>query len=310
MAMRILIVDDEPSIGTLLRYQLRELGYEASYVSDGLLALERLEREQPDLVLLDVMMPVMSGWEVCREIRACSSVPVIMLTAKSSDMDVATGLRAGADDYIAKPFSIVQLQARIEAVLRRAGRHAAAADGSHRGAGRRVERSGAVAPRGLEERGAESSARVIDAADGAPIAHDAPMETASGGPDPAAPLQNQAAEHEAPGLAEGAPGSTIGHSWIGRRLHEVRQAKGLSLHQIERATRVRWDYLQAIEQENFDYIPRPYRRLTLSAYAHYLGVDPDQLVSRPGRRNPQPWRSTAALAAILLALVVVSIYLL
>ena len=122
MATRIMVVDDEPAIGRLLCYQLRDCGYEPTYVPDGLLALQRLEREQPDLILLDVMMPTMNGWEVCRAVRACSQIPVIMLTAKSSDLDVATGLRAGADDYIAKPFSMIQVQARIEAVLRRAGK--------------------------------------------------------------------------------------------------------------------------------------------------------------------------------------------
>src|SRR5262249_33071672 len=119
MATRIMVVDDEPAIGKLLMYQLRGFGYQVSYVSDGMLALRHLVLEQPDLVLLDVMMPQISGWEVCRQIRACSSAPVIMLTAKGADTEVITGLNAGADDYIAKPFSMVQLQARIETVLRR-----------------------------------------------------------------------------------------------------------------------------------------------------------------------------------------------
>ena len=120
MTIKILIVDDEPAIGKLLLYQLQSCNYQASYTPNGLNALEQLEREQPDLVLLDVMMPIINGWEVCRQIRAASSVPVIMLTAKSSEADIVIGLAAGADDYIAKPFSMAQLQARIEAVLRRA----------------------------------------------------------------------------------------------------------------------------------------------------------------------------------------------
>src|SRR5690242_13994414 len=116
---KILVVDDELVIGKLLLYQLQGYGYQVTYVSDGLLAMQRLEREQPDLILLDVMLPAISGWDVCRQIRASSSVPIIMLTGKHSDDDIAMGLGAGADDYIAKPFNMVQLHARIEAVLRR-----------------------------------------------------------------------------------------------------------------------------------------------------------------------------------------------
>src|SRR5215207_5902273 len=120
MVTRIMVVDDEPAIGKLLLYQLSGFGYQVSYIQDGLSALQRLTAERPDLVLLDVMMPHMSGWEICRQIRAYSTVPVIMLTAKSADPDIVTGLQAGADDYITKPFSMAQLHARIEAVLRRA----------------------------------------------------------------------------------------------------------------------------------------------------------------------------------------------
>src|SRR5690349_19305502 len=120
MATRIMVVDDEPAIGKLLLYQLSGFGYQVSYVRDGIAALERLTADRPDLILLDVMMPRISGWEICRQIRACSAVPVIMLTAKSADTDIVTGLQAGADDYITKPFSMAQLRARIEAVLRRA----------------------------------------------------------------------------------------------------------------------------------------------------------------------------------------------
>ncbi len=115
MATRIMVVDDEPAIGKLLLYQLGGFGYQVSYIQDGVQALQRLLAERPDLVLLDVMMPRISGWEVCRQIRAYSSVPVILLTAKSADPDVVTGLDAGADDYVTKPFSMAQLHARIEA---------------------------------------------------------------------------------------------------------------------------------------------------------------------------------------------------
>src|SRR6476619_7176140 len=119
MTTRIMVVDDEPAIGKLLLYQLSGFGYQVSYIQDGLSALQRLTAERPDLVLLDVMMPQISGWEICRQIRAYSTVPVIMLTAKSADPDIVTGLEAGADDYITKPFKMAQLHARIEAVLRR-----------------------------------------------------------------------------------------------------------------------------------------------------------------------------------------------
>src|SRR5829696_7867504 len=119
MATRIMVVDDEPAIGKLLLYQLSGFGYQVSYIQDGLLALQRLTAERPDLVLLDVMMPHISGWEICRQIRAYSTVPVIMLTAKNADPDIVNGLRAGADDYVTKPYSMAQLHARIEAVLRR-----------------------------------------------------------------------------------------------------------------------------------------------------------------------------------------------
>ena len=118
MTTRIMVVDDEPAIGKLLMYQLRSFGYQVSYIQDGLLALQRFALERPDLVLLDVMMPQINGWEVCRQIRACSSAPVIMLTAKSADTDVVTGLGAGADDYIAKPFSIALLLDRVGVWMR------------------------------------------------------------------------------------------------------------------------------------------------------------------------------------------------
>lgn len=117
--MRIMIIDDDPLIRQLLTYQLGGAGYHVSTASSGQDGLGRLLYEQPDLVLLDVVMPGMNGWDVCDQIRAYSSIPVIMLTAKNADMDVVAGFKSGADDYIAKPFSQRQLLARIEAVLRR-----------------------------------------------------------------------------------------------------------------------------------------------------------------------------------------------
>jgi DNA-binding response OmpR family regulator len=101
MSARIMVVDDEEVTGRLLLYQLQGFGYQAFHVQDGLQALQRVLLEQPDLILLDVMMPHVSGWDVCREIRSCSTVPIIMVTAKDADDDIATGLAAGADDYVA-----------------------------------------------------------------------------------------------------------------------------------------------------------------------------------------------------------------
>lgn len=117
-AKTVLVVDDDPAIGQLLLYYLREAGYRPAYVSDGLQALLYTARLKPALVLLDVMLPGLSGWEVCRELRRASEVPIILLTAKNADSDVVNGLGAGANDYITKPFSGAQLLARIERVLR------------------------------------------------------------------------------------------------------------------------------------------------------------------------------------------------
>ncbi|NJN67421.1 MAG: response regulator transcription factor [Chloroflexaceae bacterium] len=119
MMTRIMVVDDDPLIRQLLMYQLGGAGYEVCVAQNGQDALQRLLLEHPDLVLLDVVMPDMSGWHVCRAIRAWSTVPIIMLTAKSAESDIISGLESGADDYISKPFSLPQLLARVEAVLRR-----------------------------------------------------------------------------------------------------------------------------------------------------------------------------------------------
>jgi DNA-binding response OmpR family regulator len=281
-----MVVDDEPAIGRLLCYQLRDCGYEPTYVPDGLLALQRLEREQPDLILLDVMLPTMNGWEVCRAVRACSQIPVIMLTAKSSDLDVATGLRAGADDYIAKPFSMIQVQARIEAVLRRAGK-----------AGREARvLPPSAAPRPEAPRPTASHAPALPLA--APPAANAPT--------PARPVA------AAPGRPAPVPrtASPAPPARIGLRLREARQARGLSLHAAERASRLRWDFLQALEQENFDYIPRPQQRVLLTAYAQFLDVDLRDLAQRQRRAHDLVVRHYAAITAAVLLLLVVGLYLL
>jgi DNA-binding response OmpR family regulator len=117
---RILLVDDEQSIQTLLSYPLRKEGYHVVQATDGRQALERFEEEPFDLVVLDLMLPKIDGLEVCRRLRIRSSVPIIMLTAKSEEIDKVVGLELGADDYITKPFSLREFSSRIKAALRRA----------------------------------------------------------------------------------------------------------------------------------------------------------------------------------------------
>jgi DNA-binding response OmpR family regulator len=118
---RILLVDDEQSIQTLLSYPLRKDGYEVVQAADGREALARFGEGAFDLVVLDVMMPRVDGLEVCRRLRAKSTVPIIMLTAKAEEIDKVLGLELGADDYITKPFSLREFRSRVKAALRRAG---------------------------------------------------------------------------------------------------------------------------------------------------------------------------------------------
>ena len=121
MAKNVLIVEDDKNIAELLRLYLEKEGYSPTVANDGGAGLEQFRKLQPELVLLDVMMPVMDGWEVCKAIRQTSQVPIIMLTAKGETTDKVSGLKMGADDYITKPFEMKEVLARIEAVLRRAG---------------------------------------------------------------------------------------------------------------------------------------------------------------------------------------------
>jgi two-component system response regulator RegX3 len=118
---RVLVVEDEPSFSEALDYLLRKEGFEVSVAETGPDALAEFERTGADLVLLDLMLPGLSGIEVCQKLRQTSSVPVIMLTAKDSEIDKVVGLEIGADDYMTKPFSSRELVARIRAVLRRQG---------------------------------------------------------------------------------------------------------------------------------------------------------------------------------------------
>lgn len=116
---RILLVDDEPLITDSLTYSLRKEGFDVLAVGDGSVVLQEVQNFQPDLVVLDLMLPGMSGLEVCRRLRAQSTIPVIMLTARSEEIDRVLGLEVGADDYLAKPFSFRELLARIRSILRR-----------------------------------------------------------------------------------------------------------------------------------------------------------------------------------------------
>ena len=122
MAISVLIVEDDPNIRELLQLYLEKDGYAVAIAADGGQGLEKFRVIKPDLVLLDVMMPVLDGWEVCKAIRAEGDTPVIMLTAKGETDDKVMGLKAGADDYVTKPFEMKELLARIEAVLRRSER--------------------------------------------------------------------------------------------------------------------------------------------------------------------------------------------
>jgi two-component system response regulator RegX3 len=118
---RILLVEDEAALSEPLAYLLGREGYEMDVVQDGPSAVAAFHAEEPDLVLLDLMLPGIPGTEVCRQMRAVSSVPIIMLTAKDSEVDIVVGLELGADDYVTKPYSSRELLARIRAVLRRRG---------------------------------------------------------------------------------------------------------------------------------------------------------------------------------------------
>ena len=124
----VLIVEDEENLRVALHFNLEQEGYDVHSAPDGLTGLEIARRERPDLLILDVMLPGMNGYDICREIRKDSDVPILMLTAKTEEIDKVVGLELGADDYVTKPFSLRELIARVHALLRR----------------RRVETQGAV----------------------------------------------------------------------------------------------------------------------------------------------------------------------
>ena len=152
MDARILLVEDDPSIREVTAIGLSAAGFAVTTAADGIDGIERFRTEPVDLVLLDIMLPRLDGYEVCRQIRKTSTVPVVMLTARGDTMDVVVGLEAGADDYVRKPFDLPELIARIRAALRRAGATADDAAELRIGglvidpAGRTVSRDGADIP--------------------------------------------------------------------------------------------------------------------------------------------------------------------
>jgi DNA-binding response OmpR family regulator len=121
VAHKILLVDDEPTLLDTLAYNLRGSGYHVMTASDGAAALEQARLHSPDLIILDLMLPEIDGLTVCRSLRAVADTPILVLTARTGELDKIIGLESGADDYMTKPFSLGELQARIRALLRRAG---------------------------------------------------------------------------------------------------------------------------------------------------------------------------------------------
>jgi two-component system, OmpR family, KDP operon response regulator KdpE len=116
---KVLVVDDDQNLRELVRLNMEHEGYQVVQAETGAGCLQQVRAEQPDLVILDVMMPEMDGWEACRQLRTFSQVPVLMLTARVQSQDVVTGLDTGADDYLVKPFNMDELNARVRALLRR-----------------------------------------------------------------------------------------------------------------------------------------------------------------------------------------------
>jgi DNA-binding response OmpR family regulator len=127
MPARILVVDDEPPIVNMLAYNLKQANYEVLIARDGEEALRQARQEQPDLIILDIMLPKLDGLEVCRMLRRERDVPIIMLTARDDEIDRVVGLELGADDYVVKPFSVRELMVRVKNVLRRSNPPPAAA---------------------------------------------------------------------------------------------------------------------------------------------------------------------------------------
>jgi DNA-binding response OmpR family regulator len=119
VAKTVLVVEDEPTLSSVLSYNLRKNGFQVLSAADGVSGLQEARRSKPDVVVLDLMLPKMDGLEVCRRLRADSDVPILMLTARSEELDKVIGLEMGADDYLAKPFGMRELMARVRALIRR-----------------------------------------------------------------------------------------------------------------------------------------------------------------------------------------------
>lgn len=256
MTTRIMVIEDERPIRQLLYYQLSGAGYDLKCYPSGRAGLERFLFDQPDLVLLDVMMPDMSGWETCRQIRAASNVPIIMLTSKDSDSDVVTGLSLGADDYITKPFNLPLLLARVEAVLRRrkpTERNQRPRLGEH------LQREHVQDPhlRYLNE--SYSSATASQQLHTVPAS--VPVSTAK-------------------------PSS----SRLGEQLYQLRLARGTTLEQAAQACGIRWEFLQALEREHWNYLPKNELRPALQRYSTYLGLNINQVLKN---RQSNPLQALA-----------------
>ena len=121
MQKKALVIEDDINIAELLRLYLEKDGFSVAIAENGAVGISEFERFAPDIILLDIMLPILDGWSVCREIRAVSKVPIIMLSAKGETIDRISGLEMGADDYLVKPFEVGELTARIRAVMRRSG---------------------------------------------------------------------------------------------------------------------------------------------------------------------------------------------
>ncbi|NJP08025.1 MAG: response regulator [Chloroflexaceae bacterium] len=306
MTIRVMVVDDEMVICQLLSYQLGGAGYEVSWVNSGREAMKHLLIDQPDLVLLDVVMPDMSGWDVCRQIRNASAVPIIMLTGKCADEDVIAGLSAGADDYITKPFKLPELLARIEAVLRRTLNKRPTAS-HHKGSSREQAIPYARNPTALHPSQWLPTPALPPAALLPTIPSTAPAATLP----TAIPMPFPEAENDNPmaPLPPAQPAApTTGKSNLGHMLLAARHQRGLTLYQAEHACGIRWEFLQALEREQFGYIPREELRSALKAYAALLGIDLQKVL--PAARTPAasstPQRQTHDLNLVLLLLIAIA----
>lgn len=262
----IMVIDDEPLICRLLEHQLGGAGYEVVTYQRYAEAMSELARRQPDLILLDVMMPEISGWDLCRQIRASSSVPIIMLTAKDGDEDVIHGLTGGADDYLSKPFKQSQLVARIEAVLRRSS----------------VPATRQPLPNPPDHAPTPTTTRLH--------------------PTRPLPTNSAALTH-----AQRVPLTSEQPPHLGVHLTIARQQRGLSLLEASYACGVRWEFLQAIEQGEFSYVPRQELTPALRSYSRLLNVDLAPYAILDERKPLLSLTVRIAIIATLLALMVVTV---